>query len=163
MAETTRQWLQKNKEKFAGNRKGWIKTCIKELRVNPKTVYDLTAKIWPNEKRAYCKEIKSTSPTPKFNQKDIISPEEFLKDIDIVQQVLDFLNNEVQDGYVEEDKIKRRFGISISAWKEIGDLPLFIDRKLIYYKSNGGKTIVWSSKKGIEKARQTISMAKYEI
>ena len=61
-------------------------------------------------------------------ERDLISPDIFLNEIDLVKQVRDFLNNTVKDSYIEDDKLRRRLEISIPRWKEICQLPIFAER-----------------------------------
>jgi len=95
--------------------------------------------------------------------RDIIQSDEFIGGIDIVRQVMAFLNNEIKDDYIEDEKLRRRFEITIGKWKEIKSLPVFNERLFIYTKPTGQKETVWSSKRGVKMARETISMARYEL
>ena len=97
------------------------------------------------------------------SSRDIIQSDEFIGGIDVVRQVMAFLNNEIKDNYIEDEKLRRRFEITIGKWKEIKSLPVFNERLFIYTKPTGQKEIVWSSKRGVKMARETISMARYEL
>ncbi len=99
----------------------------------------------------------------KSSVRDIMHPDEFIGGIDIVKQVMEFLNAEVKDSYIEDEKLRRRFEITIGKWKEIKSLQVFDDRMFIYSKPTGQKATVWSSKKGVKTAKETISMARYEL
>ena len=109
------------------------------------------------------KSVQKKIKIQKGSVKDIMQPDEFISGIDIVKQVVEFLNIEVKDGYIEDEKLRRRFEISIGKWKEIKNLPIFGERMFIYTKPTGQKATVWSSKKGIKTARETISLARYEF
>ena len=109
------------------------------------------------------KSVQKRIKVQKGSVKDIMQPDEFISGIDIVKQVIVFLNVEVMDGYIEDEKLRRRFEIGTGKWKEIKNLPVFGERMFIYTKPTGQKATVWSSKKGIKTARETISLARYEF
>jgi len=74
--------------------------------------------------------------------RDIIQSDEFIGGIDVVKQVMAFLNNEIKDNYIEDEKLRRRFEITIGKWKEIKSLPVFNERLFIYTKPTGQKETV---------------------
>lgn len=79
-----------------------------------------------------------------------------------MKRVLDFLNADVKEGYIEDEKLRKRIGVNAAKWKEMVNLPVFESRRLVYFRGDGAKQAVWSSEKGIKKAKETISMARYE-
>lgn len=154
--KTIKEWLTENKDAYT-DRAQWITDCATQLGFNRKAASNVAARIWPSNKK------RDRLALPKENGADIINTSTFLDDIDMVKKVLSFLDTEVQDNYIEDERLRRRFGISRPAWKEMCRLPLFEDRRFTYTKAVGGtKTTVWSSKRGVRTARETISLARYE-
>ena len=94
---------------------------------------------------------------------DIIDSDEFISSIDIPRKILIFLDTEVKDGYLPNEKMKTRFKMLSSKWKEIRELPLFANRIFNYTRPDGTRDSVWSSEKGIDLAKNTISMTRYEV
>ncbi len=174
---TIREWLTKNKSKYANDRKGWVKGCVENLDVSTKAVQNKAAGIWPargGTKRenplkglisSVGKDMIITGFVKPVNltNKDVMGAEDFITGIDIVRQIMDFLNTIVKDGYIEDSKLRVKFEIGISKWNEVKRLPIWEDRVFVYTTPTGTKATVWSSKKGIELARKTISMARYEL
>lgn len=154
---TIRQWLETNRE-FYGNtikeRRRWIKDCTKKLNFSMKSVSSKACEIWPE------RDIRNK---PISDEEDVINPEKFIAEIDIVKHVEDFLNNVVKDGYIECEKLRKRLDVSVAKWRELKTLPIFKNRRFIYSKHTGNKTTVWSSEKGIQLAKDTISFSRYEV
>ena len=126
-----------------------------ELKVRKDSVWKQMGRLWPRPGKGIPK-------NPEDLIKDVIPPEQFLAEVDDVRKVLDFLNATVKDSYIESDKLRRKFEVSQTRWKEMVQLPVFVDRSLTYDCGGGRKKTVWSSKQGIETARKTISMARYD-
>ncbi len=164
---TIRQWLIENKDKYQDDRINGIKACAKDLNVSIKAIQN-KAVGW-NAQGMHYSPVSSSGLIPygsiskKVNKKDIMQPEDFLAGIDIVKHIMDFLNDELKDGYIEDEKLRRRFEISITRWNEIKRLPIWEGRVFPYTRRDGTKATVWSSIKGIKKARATISMTRYEL
>ncbi len=162
-----RQWLKANKEKYKDDRVQGMKACVKVLNASYKGVQKVAAQEWPYTgnlgRKGNSVGPVAASLMPKSSKKDIMCPDTFLSGVDIVQHVMDFLESDVKDGYIEDEKLRRRFEIGTGKWSEIKRLPLWEGRFFVYQKSNGQRATVWSSKKGIELARKTISMARYEV
>lgn len=117
---------------------------------------------WKKSKKEAMKHMGVKEPTVKDTvEKDVIPPDKFLSGVDIVAKVLDFMNKGVKDGYIDDDKLRKRFGISSTKWREMTKLTPFEDRSL-RYERDGKQMVVWSSLRGIERAKKTISMARYE-
>jgi len=162
---TVREWLTANVEHY-DNRRKWIKDCAEQLQVKRKTVQEMASEILNSDLlssipiKIQSIKVKSSKIS---NGTHIISKDKFLLGIDIVKQILTFLDKEVGDSYIENEKLRRHFQISIPKWKEIANLPIFETRKLSYLlNGTGQKNTVWSSKEGIENAKATLSMARYE-
>ena len=163
-------WLTENKDKWLHDRVAGMKACAEELGCSLKGVQNRAATIWPLGDYPIVPRSKSI-PKTKINipdknvdgRSDIITAKEFISYIDVVQQIIVFLDNEVKDGYIENERLRRRFEIGTTKWKDIQGLPVFEGRVFVYSKPSGSKATVWSSKQGIELARQTISMARYEL
>lgn len=164
---TIRKWLEKNREKYQGKRMEGMEACVRDLSFGIKSVQNKAASIWP----VIGKEIVPITSegltgflkSKNKNSNDIMHPDDFIGGIDIVKHIMDFLNTEVKDGYIEDEKLRRHFEIGASKWNEIKRLPIWGERMFSYVKANGQKLVVWSSKKGIERARSTISMTRYEL
>ncbi len=123
----------------------------------------MSARVWPIWDKNKNGALTLSKTSVKDKKKDIMQPDEFITGIDIVKQIADFLNSKVKDGYIEDEKLRRRFEIGMSKWGEIKRLPIWDGRIFIYHTPTGQKSAVWSSAKGIELARKTISMARYEL
>lgn len=152
---TARQWLVAHRDKYT-DKQQWIKDCADILNQSEKSVASKA-----NYHQLWGKEESLSMPITECG-KDIIPAEDFLNDIDIVKKVLDFLNDTVKDAYVEDDKLRRRLDISQTRWRQMVQLPPFESRSITYDCGGGRKKTVWSSEKGIESARQRISMARYD-
>ena len=156
---TVREWLTKNKSKYE-DREKWVEACMEELGVVRKTVMIKARIIWPLEGKT---QLDSVSSNKKMDKDFLMDKDEFLTGIDVVKQILGFLDEVVGDAYIEDEKLRRRFEVSLPKWKEICDLPVFEGRRFRYTKGSGQKGIVWSSEAGVEEAKKTISMARYEF
>ena len=157
---TIRQWLKDNKANYDNTvegRKKWIKDCCNILGHSYKTVTGKACQVWP------FREAKSCFQSNEDSTADIISPNDFIQEIDIVGQVEDFLNNIVKDGYIECEKLRRKFDVPPTKWRELKRLQKFDDRQFTYTKASNKKTTVWSSIKGIQLAKETINMSRYDI
>lgn len=159
-----REWLVKNKSKYK-DRKSLVKACVKELKVNFKSVMNIVPSVWRMDGHPLpnINNFKKSDKKIKTKETHLMKKDDFLTGIDIVKQILNFLNETVQDSYIEDDKLRRRFEMGITKWKEISELPVFENRQFRYTKGSGQKGVVWSSKKGVEEAKSTISMARYEF
>ena len=149
---TIREWLTENRNNY-DDRTRWMKDCAGKLNVSFKSVRNVAAQVWSCRDKVVGRKISS----------DVMRPDEFLSSVDVVKHIMDFLDTEVKDGYIEDEKLRRRFEMSISKWNEIKRLVIWDERKFVYIKPNGSKATVWSSAHGIELARKTISMARYEL
>ena len=145
-------WLIQNRDKYT-DRKQYINDCIKELNVRRGSVLFKSRFIWPAKEKVVI---------DKDSEKDIIDPKSFIAEIDIVDKVHKFLDAVVKDGYIEDEKLRKRFDISRTRWKELVRLPIFEDHILTYDCGNARKQTVWSSKEGIQIVRSTVSMARYD-
>ncbi len=156
-----RQWLTESQDKYKDDRIGGMKACAEALNVSFKSVQNMAAHVWPlwekNKDQTLSLDIKSGK------SKDIIQPEEFIDSIDVIKHIMDFLNSEVKDGTIEDERLRRRFEIGISKWNEIKRLPIWEGRIFPYTRKDGAKAIVWSSVKTIKRAKETISMTRYEL
>ena len=162
-----REWLEKNKAKYfeTGLRKEGIIACAEELGMSIGGVQNKAASVWPmkNTKKSLSFSNSLSLTSKRDGTKDILTPDEFISEIDVVRHVMHFLDSEVKDGYIEDEKLRRHFEMGISKWNEVKRLPVWEARIFIYTKPTGQKATVWSSAKGIELARKTISMARYEL
>ena len=158
-----REWLTQNKDNYDGGRAEAIKECAEELSVTVKAVQNMASRVWPIWEKNKNGMLSLSKVSVGDKKTDIMQPEEFINGIDIVRQIVDFLNKEVKDGYIEDEKLRRRFEIGMTKWNEIKKLPVWEGRVFVYNTPTGSKTAVWSSRKGIELARETISMARYEL
>jgi len=152
---TIREWLEANKEKYEGRYKEGVAACVNELGVDKKCVQRKARLVW-----GYQKSVASEN-LPESN--DIIAPIDFISGIDIVQKIVDFLDTKVMDGYIEDSKLRRRFEMGQSKWNQIKRLPVFEGRLFNYQTRHGQKATVWSSQHGVDVAKKTISMARYEL
>lgn len=150
---TIKEWLTKNKGNYT-DRRQCLDDCAKELKVRRDSVLEQSRFIWP------AKEPMNLDATDTV--KDIITPADFIAEIDIVAKVLGFLDENVKEGYIENEKLRKRFGVSHTKWKELIRLPIFKDRSITYDCGNARKQTVWSSQRGIEIVRSTVSMARYD-
>lgn len=153
---TIKEWLEANKTEYEGRYKEGIAACMDELGVSIKCVQRKARLVWGHQIDAVVNKLP-------VSDNDIMAPKEFILGIDIVQKIVDFLNKEVGDGYIEDSKLRRRFEVGQSKWGQIKRLPIFEGRLFIYQAKNGQRATVWSSKNGIEIAKKTISMARYEL
>jgi len=153
---TIREWLEANKEKYEGRYKEGVAACVTELGVGKKVVQRKARIVWGYQKERVIDESQVLG-------NDIIAPIDFISGIDIVQKLADFLDTKVMDGYIEDSKLRRRFEIGQSKWNQIKRLPVFEGRLFNYQTRHGQKATVWSSKQGVDVAKKTISMARYEL
>lgn len=158
MDKTCRQWLEENKSLY-NTREELADACANELGLKRNTVRKKLSQVWPVKSfsKDYC--------LPDFehsSKSDIIATEEFLKSIDVVARLSEFLDENVGDNYIEDEKLRRRMEVSKDRWREIKTLPKFSDRVLTYDCGGGRKKTVWSSVEGISAAKGTISLARYE-
>lgn len=154
---TVKEWLEANKPKYyPDRRREWYHDCAKETGCSLNTVKKYAPRIWPVESGVSARKIKGSE------DKDIIAPEAFLSGIDVVQKVIGILDNVVKDAYIEDDKLRKRAGISRPKWKEVSGLSRFDGRRFTYPTDTGQKITVWSSINGVRKAQETISMSRYE-
>lgn len=151
---TIREWLYKHENEFP-TKKEFVEACAEAVGVKKDSVYNVVAEIWPTKKT-------DTPKSPADLVKDLISPEEFLAEVDDVRKILNFLNEVVTESYIEDEKLRRKFDISHTRWKNLVELPVFEGKSLTYDCGGGRKKTVWSSRKGIEAAKSTISLARYE-
>lgn len=171
---TIKEWLNEHRDEYKNDRSGGIKKCAEELGIALKSVQNKVPNIWPagefKNVNGRTNRLK-TENQPKIKtsnyahdvKKDIIDADNFINSVDIVKQIMNFLNDEVKDGYIDDEKLRRRFEISTGKWREVQRLPIFEGRIFTYNRPNGSKATVWSSKKGISLAKNTISMARYEV
>lgn len=166
---TIGQWLTENQDKYKDDRINGVKACAEAVGVSIKAVqnkavgWNMQGKVIHNRPISSPGLISYGGIPKKGNKKDIMQPEDFLAGIDIVQHIMDFLNDELKDGYIEDEKLRRRFEISTTRWNEIKRLPVWDGRIFPYSRKDGAKATVWSSSKGIKKAKATISMTRYEL
>lgn len=148
---TVREWLEQNMEKYT-DYDACFKACMKKTKRDPSTIRKYMKNMWEFEEEV--EELPSGE--------DIIDKKDFLGSIDIVAKVLEYLDTVVRDAYIENDKLRRKFGINTTKWRDILRLPVMDGRSLSYNDREGRKITVWSSKKGINAAKETISMARYD-
>jgi hypothetical protein len=159
MAMTARQWFGKHMHKYTDYDK-CRKACIKATKKDHSTVRKTLKSIWEGEipERRCGPAVKPVDATTD----DIIDKKDFLGSVDVVAQILKYLDTDVKDAYIENDKLRRKFGIGTDKWRDIVRLPVTEGRSISYNDRTGRRTTVWSSKKGIDAAKETISMARYD-
>ena len=174
---TAREWCVANIDRYK-SRDAFIRACVKAVGCNAGRVRTLIAECFPkfqnpsyNSRRKGNQNTVSEPPTPsmgtivtpkKGSKNDIVPAAEFLASIDIVGSVIKFLDEEVGSCFIENEALRRRFGIGREKWKEMTSLPVFDGRSFTYTNKDGKRVTEWSSVKGIEKAKKVISMACYD-
>lgn len=96
------------------------------------------------------------------NGGDIISAECLLNSVDDVSRVSDFLEAEVGDNYIDEEKLRVKMEVSKTKWDRLKNLSVFEGRRLSV-EQKGKRVTLWSSAAGIQALKDHISMAKYEV
>jgi len=153
---TIKQWLSGNQDDY-DERQAWINKCAEHLGVTRGAVTKKAKRIWPVEQTTVPWEV-----TPQQESDgDIISANAFLAEIDVVDKINQFLKDTVQGNYIEAEKIRRKFDVSQTKWREISNLQLFEDNIFSFDSGGGRKKTVWSSPEGIAKLKATTSLARY--
>jgi hypothetical protein len=162
---TTREWLKANMKKYKDYEK-CKNACMKATKKTSSTVRKCLNEMWKGERGdsrcADGKAKKHTVVDSEISMEDIIDKKSFLGSVDIVAQILEYLDEVVKDSYVDNEKLRRKFNLGSEKWRDISRLPVMEGRTLSYNDRDGRKTTVWSSKKGIAAAKETISMARYD-
>jgi len=165
---TVKEWLEANMDKYDDYNKCRM-ACTKSTKRDPSTVRKYMKRMWTKPiadnrvaSRTPGRNIAGRGVTEEPSPEDIIDKKAFLGSVDLVAQVINYLDDVVKDAYIENEKLRRKFGIGNDKWRDIVRLPVMAGRNLAYNDRDGRKTTVWSSKKGIEAAKATISMARYD-
>ena len=161
---TVVEWLEKNADKYS-SKADCVHGCVAALKCGERTVYKKIAAlnlVWDCEGNP----TVATQAAPKKSGKggkDIIPADQFLGKLDKVAAITKYLDDEVKDSYIEDDRLRRRFGFGKDKWRDVNSLPCFEGRVFSFLDSESGRKVtVWSSKRGIENARSTISMDRYD-
>lgn len=156
MANEMDNWLMEHADNYK-TRMACAQDCMKKFGCHRATVYKRQLALglsWEEDPKPQAKKRREST--------EVLPADKFLGKIDRVKQVLDYLNDELGDDYIEDDKLRRRFGIPKDRWREMVGLPCFESRVFSFMDGETQRRMtVWSSKVGIEKAKRTISMDRY--
>ena len=151
---TISQWLKENKSDYE-SRSMWIADCVAALGHTKDAVTKKAKKVWPPD------ELRVPWEKPMEQDSDIIPADDFLAEVDVVDKINQFLTDTVKDNYIETEKLRRRFDVSQTRWREVVNLKMFEGNIFTFDVGGGRKKTVWSSIQGIEKLKATTSLARY--
>jgi len=153
---TINQWLASHMEEYKGRRRAWINVCESDLDVTRDAVTRQARKLWPPDQQREEKPMDT-------NDSDIVLADDFLAVVDVVDQIKRFLDDTLKDNYIETEKLRRRFDVSQSKWREIVNLKMFAANIFTFDCGGGKKKTVWSSAAGIDKLKATTSLSRYDV
>lgn len=153
---TAQAWVEEHGHKYTDRRK-LFHACQKATGKSRSGVNAAIAAIW-------CGKPGTTKvPKPAPSADDIIPADDLLRALDVPKMILEELD-EVGDAYIEESKLQRRINCSRQQWREAVSKSIFKDHRIVIndHTNNNRRMTIWSSKRGIKAARNTLSMGRYD-